>query len=64
MLNEGGEPIKNTQKNATIFSKHFSRITKNFNLEKGPESLTEFGGTCKAIKEKFKYDHFSFKLVK
>ena len=64
MLNEVGGPIKDMQKNATIFSKHFSRITKNLNLKKGSESLAEFSGICKAIKEKFKYDHFSFKLLK
>ena len=41
MLNEVGGPIKDMQKNATIFSKHFSRITKNLNLKKAPESLAE-----------------------
>ena len=30
-------------------------------MKKDPETLAEFSGICKAIKEKFKYDHFSFK---
>ena len=38
-----------------------SRLRNKFNRNEKPKTLAEFSRRCKAIKEKFKYDHFSFK---
>ena len=38
-----------------------SRLGNKFNRNEKPKTLAEFSRRCKAIKEKFKYDHFSFK---
>lgn len=61
ILIEDVKPLKDTQENEIIFNKYCSSITKNLNLKGDPETFAEFRRTCKAIKEKFKIDNFSFR---